>query len=338
MITYPSYNQSVGTSPAAFTWDAVPDSLIKEGEQVKYLFILDEFLIGFPAILAADYTELSKYFIDKHRHDLSLNIDEEQALSITSAIPITKFLAEQVYYCTVLALYLNKDGKETVQDYPNRSFFTNKQADIVLEKTTLLSWRKSGGILASADLTNWESEKKLKLDSIKVTGNWEGIDTEKNRISALNFSGKSLSDKFPSLAPFVGIRELNLNNNSLTFIPDLSVLPLLDHINLSNNKLSDAPSITGLTNLYELNLSNNKLDTTPVFDDKMTNLYIINLSNNNLTQVPDLTVLTKLSSVNLKDNPNLEAKREDTPSLCMKAVNYTTSGTKITGTCPPDDK
>ncbi|XP_072006045.1 platelet glycoprotein Ib alpha chain [Engystomops pustulosus] len=86
------------------------------------------------------------------------------------------------------------------------------------------------------------------------------------------------------------IEELNLANNSLTAIPEVSKLPGLTTVQLSNNRISTIPkeTFTGLTRLTRLELQHNQIHSLDeeVFMD-LQSLKHLDLSYNNLGQLPD---------------------------------------------------
>ncbi|XP_077326821.1 uncharacterized protein LOC143961413 [Lithobates pipiens] len=87
---------------------------------------------------------------------------------------------------------------------------------------------------------------------------------------------------------------LNLANNSLKSIPDLSQLSSLQMLYLSNNHISTIPDLAfkGLNNLKTLELQKNTINSLSeeVFDD-LKSLDLLDLSNNQLQKLPKQLIL-----------------------------------------------
>ncbi|MDP4268244.1 MAG: leucine-rich repeat domain-containing protein, partial [Bacteroidota bacterium] len=97
------------------------------------------------------------------------------------------------------------------------------------------------------------------------------------------------------------ITELNLANQGLTTINDLSNFPNLTTLYLENNKISDLTPLTGLKKLTKLKLSKNNISKIAPLAGltKLTSLYLDN------NQISDLSVLSKLTALKclyLKNN------------------------------------
>ena len=94
---------------------------------------------------------------------------------------------------------------------------------------------------------------------------------------------------------------LDLHNNQLTSIPDLSKLVNLEYLYLYNNQLTSIPDLSKLVNLQRLDLSNNELTSIPDLS-KLVNLRELYLNNNKLTELPDLSKLVNLETLLLYNN------------------------------------
>ena len=123
-------------------------------------------------------------------------------------------------------------------------------------------------------------------------------------LSYLKITDNILTELLPSINKLTNLKELNLEHNKLTTIPEgaFNGLINLEDLNLGYNNLITIPegAFNGLTNLKELNLGCNNLATIPegAFNG-LTNLAGLYLSDNNLTTIPDgafkgLTALTEL--------------------------------------------
>ncbi|XP_066520851.1 leucine-rich repeat-containing protein 20 [Hoplias malabaricus] len=84
------------------------------------------------------------------------------------------------------------------------------------------------------------------------------------KISLANNEVKALSNKF--FTTFVQLRELDLQGNVLTKLPDaVGDLEHLTDINLSNNKFSEFPEcLTAVRSLQNINIQNNQISELPM--------------------------------------------------------------------------
>jgi len=105
-----------------------------------------------------------------------------------------------------------------------------------------------------------------------------------DKFIGMDLSYQNLKFISQSILALSNIRELFLNNNELTTIPDgISELHALEKLNLSHNKLSNIPAEIGrLYLLKELDLSDNYISTIPMELGNLYNLETISLANNPL--------------------------------------------------------
>ena len=79
------------------------------------------------------------------------------------------------------------------------------------------------------------------------------------------------------------ITSINVSNQDLIYLPDLSRFKNLEVLHCYGNKLTSLPSLN--ENLKELYCSYNQLTSLPSLNE---NLKILNCSNNQLTSLPSL--------------------------------------------------
>ncbi|UXE61268.1 MAG: ADP-ribosylation factor-like protein [Woronichinia naegeliana WA131] len=97
--------------------------------------------------------------------------------------------------------------------------------------------------------------------------------------------------------------ELDLRNNQLSKLPDISHLQNLSGLDLSYNQLRELPDISHLQNLSRLDLSYNQLSKLPDSISLLKNLSGIGLRNNQLSKLPDsISLLKNLSRLDLANN------------------------------------
>jgi len=100
---------------------------------------------------------------------------------------------------------------------------------------------------------------------------------------------------------FKSINTLDLGNNQLTTIPDISGTTGLLNFYASNNKLTSLPDMSAL-HLLDFQVVNNKLTALPDLSGS-TGLVSLYCSNNNLTQFPPITQFPQLSRLVSGQNP-----------------------------------
>ncbi|CAJ0903875.1 13860_t:CDS:2 [Entrophospora sp. SA101] len=117
-----------------------------------------------------------------------------------------------------------------------------------------------------------------------------------------------LSPKVFDVAPlkiWKNLRQINLSDNALTFIPNepLIYLTKCTHIDLSNNLLIEIPSgLSQLYNLQCLNLSNNMIETITGIYKILGNVTKLDLRSNRIENLCGLERLYSLEYVNIREN------------------------------------
>jgi Leucine-rich repeat (LRR) protein len=93
-----------------------------------------------------------------------------------------------------------------------------------------LFYDKTGG-------PNW-TNKTNWITTPLATGNWQGVTIANNRVTAVSLPGNNITGPVPQLfADIAHLTVVNLANNKINFIPDLSQLNDLTTVNVSNNML-----------------------------------------------------------------------------------------------------
>ena len=106
---------------------------------------------------------------------------------------------------------------------------TLKVSSLERDSLVLHQLYTSAGGVDWTDAANW------------TTGNletWEGVDIDNNRVIGLNISGKNVSGTIPAdVTDIVNMETIDLSNNSIVSIPDMSKMASLTSLNVSGNLL-----------------------------------------------------------------------------------------------------
>ena len=154
------------------------------------------------------------------------------------------------------------------------------------------------------------------LGSLGIKDCSEVTDEQLTRIRFLDLAGGGTGGKITSLKSgdfegLSGMRELNLEDNSLSNLPEgvFDGLSSLELLTMQGNDLSSLPDgvFDDLTNLHTLALYDNDLAALPdgIFD-QLTKLTKLAISGNKLTSLPDgvFSGMSRLQSVNFSSNPS----------------------------------
>lgn len=120
------------------------------------------------------------------------------------------------------------------------------------------------------------------------------------KLERLTLSGCSLSTT-AGLEKAVGLRYLDLSNNTIRNITALSSLQSLQEVYLQNNALTDLSSLSTIKTITRLNVSGNALTTiTPICS--INGLTWLDASNNQLSTLEQISGLTLLKELYLSKN------------------------------------
>ena len=124
------------------------------------------------------------------------------------------------------------------------------------------------------------------------------------------------------MAKLSRLKELNLNKNKFTKVPDvISESQNLERLDLSHNQITSlSEKISKSPKLSNLNLSNNKLREIPEYIVNMDNLRFLDISYNNLQYLPDFT-RSKITSLGSAGN-NLNSINSLPPNISSINLSF----------------
>ena len=131
-------------------------------------------------------------------------------------------------------------------------------------------------------------------------------------LSEINASRNKLSGTFlPANIPMVpSLQILDISTNALVSITEAEVqFPKLRSLNVSNNRISALPDITTWVEMATLNAEENKISEIPVGFTGLKNLKNADFGNNSLLQLDDaIGVMDNLTSLSINNNPIRERR------------------------------
>lgn len=173
----------------------------------------------------------------------------------------------------------------------------------------------------SEQIKNLQDIIHLALHRNQITS----LPKEINELDKLKFLDASFNqlNSIPFSLTMSSLQTLNLSNNSINLIEDVSSLKTLSVLHLEHNELTNLPEgIEGLSNLGELYVSNNSLEQLPLSIKELKTLRIFEASDNRLKEIPvELAQCRKLKSLDLVRNPLKDNRlRKMTQQCNAKAI------------------
>ncbi|MBF0463962.1 MAG: TIR domain-containing protein [Nitrospirae bacterium] len=153
---------------------------------------------------------------------------------------------------------------------------------------------------------------------------------DKNKVTALNLSGKGLTALPSEIGNLKNLKELWISNNQLTTLPhEIGKLTNLTELYIGTNQLKSLPPEIGkLSNLKILWCGTNQLKILPPEIGKLSNLMILLIDTNQLTALPhEIGNLTNLQQLHIYNN-QLTALPHEIGNL-KKLKEFTVSGNPL---------
>jgi len=111
----------------------------------------------------------------------------------------------------------------------------------------------------------------------------------------------------------IGLLEhLDIHDNKLQELPDLSNLKLLEELIVHTNKLKDLDHfrLKRLIHLRELDISNNEIQELPICLERLVNVHDFRAKNNKIKKIPiQICDMFALKNLDLEDNPITDPPR-----------------------------
>lgn len=128
---------------------------------------------------------------------------------------------------------------------------------------------------------------------------------------------------------FTSITTLNLSDNQLTTLPDISDISGLHNFYANNNELTSMPDMTALTQLRDFQVMDNQLTALPGLSGEQ--LSYIYCSGNNITSLPPLTSFPELTRLVAGRNPLAEPVDVSSNTLLRELHLHQTNADTIIG-------
>lgn len=135
------------------------------------------------------------------------------------------------------------------------------------------------------------------------------------KLTSLVLHQNGLSDLPDTIGELVNLKLLDVAENTLTSLnPAVCKLSALLTLNVGQNQIEELPEVSGLSNLHELLLTRNKLQKLPEGVGSLEHLALIQADHNQINQLPDnVHDIRMLKSFHLADNQLTELP----PSLVL---------------------
>lgn len=118
-------------------------------------------------------------------------------------------------------------------------------------------------------------------------------------IESINLQDKSLRQLPERILELKSLVSLDISNNQLTSLPNLTSLTCLIKFDVSHNRISSFPLVT--CRLKFLNISNNKIPYLPINFNNLTNLEELYIQRNDFNLFPtNIKFLLKLKKISLE--------------------------------------
>jgi Leucine-rich repeat (LRR) protein len=101
---------------------------------------------------------------------------------------------------------------------------------------------------------------------------------------------------------FTNLEGLEVENNKIKKLPDLTWLWLLKSLDFNSNQISSLPNLSGNAKLETLNFGNNQFTTFPTLPAS-SNIKTLVFAHNNITSIPSLSQLPGLTGLLVDLNP-----------------------------------
>lgn len=221
--------------------------------------------------------------------------------------------------------YVNDTGSQVITDSP----ITVKDMKKLSSLKDCFNLELNGCQLESGALEQLSGMKKLgHLTLIDCTG-VEDLTFIHSlpKVYWLTVQGCGVTDDFfGELEPSTGIRILDLGNNQLKKVPDLTAWTKLTELSLADNQISSAAGLENLEGLTKLYLNGNQLTDVEELES-LIHITALSLADNQLKSIEPLRYFSELTKVDISGNPGLTGI--EILSVCReKLVSLNISGVK----------
>jgi Leucine-rich repeat (LRR) protein len=185
------------------------------------------------------------------------------------------------------------------------------------------------------DGPNWNNSNNWLSD--QPVSNWNGVGVSDDRVNRIDLRRNNLKGIIPpSFSTLDKLKMVDLSENNITGIPDLSAMIDMIILNLGNNMLSEFPvGISNMTRLNNLLLIDNQITgQIPDALSSLTQLKRVSFGNNPLSgQVPDMKGWTMLEQLYIS-NSDLSGDLSDVLPASGSMTNLNAENCLLTGSIP----
>jgi len=135
------------------------------------------------------------------------------------------------------------------------------------------------------------------IESVQGLQYFTGVDNIVLQDNRINY--------MPDISGITKLKYLDLAENKLDHLPDLTKFPSLRSLIVDRNQIKVAPDLSGNDSLIEINFTSNQLDTLSDLS-QMKQLKVLSVQYNNLKYMPNLEKLTSLEFLNAWKNQLVE--------------------------------
>lgn len=198
-------------------------------------------------------------------------------------------------------------------DFSSPVIYTVTAADGSIKEYTVnvsLSITQKDALIA---ITNANPEFDLDWSLSEAIENWEGVTVDNGLVTELVLRNANIKILPKEIEVLIALRNLNLNSNELTAIPnELFGLQSLEILQMRNNGILElSENIGNLNKLLTLDITQNQLKKMPEEIGQLTSMTNFSFGNNSIEEIPaSIGGLKSLVSISAEKNKLIRLPKE----------------------------